>query len=83
MTQRPPDPLPEPGVVLSDGTVLPGQEALDAWHYAYFEHRKRLDAEKRRYRAECARLRELFGPPVPPCTRDAAEVTYAQDTLYG
>jgi hypothetical protein len=63
MTRRPPDPLPDPGLVLSDGTVIPGQEAVDAWHRAYLDHRKRADAERRRYAAECARLRELFGAP--------------------
>ncbi len=63
MTQRPPDPLPDPGLVLSDGTVIPGADAVEAWHRAYLEHRRRLDAENRRYRAECARLRELSGPP--------------------
>lgn len=63
MTKRPPDPLPDPGLVLSDGTVIPGQDAVDAWHLAVLEHRRRLAAESRRYAAECARLRDLFGPP--------------------
>ena len=63
MTQRPPDPLPDPGLVLSDGTVIPGAEAVDAWHRAVLEHRRRLDAENRRYKAECAALRERYGPP--------------------
>ena len=62
MTKVPPAPLPDPGLVLSDGTVIPGQEAVEAWHAAVLEHRRRLDAENKRYAAECAALRERFGP---------------------
>jgi hypothetical protein len=72
MTQRPPDPLPDPGLVLSDGTVIPGEQAVEAWHNAYREHRKQLAAESRRYAAECAALRERSGPPsgaVAPAVR--------------
>lgn len=63
MTQRPPDPLPDPGLVLADGTVIPGAEAVEAWGRAYKAHRVRVDAERRRWQAECRRLREEFGPP--------------------
>jgi hypothetical protein len=54
--------LPEHGLVCGDGTVIPGQDAVRAWHLALLEHRHRVTAEKKRYKAECARLRELFGP---------------------
>lgn len=63
MTQKPPPPLAEPGIVLTDGTVLPGQEAVEAWQRAAYGHQKRVRQEMERYRAECGRLRELFGPP--------------------
>ena len=65
MTQRPPDPLPDPGLVLSDGTVIPGAEAVEAWQRAYLEHRRQVRIEAARYAAECAALREEFGPPAP------------------
>lgn len=53
------------GAVLpvADGPVVHGQEAEEAWHLALLEHRRRVRAESCRYRAECARLRELSGPP--------------------
>jgi hypothetical protein len=68
VTQKPPAPLPDPGLVLSDGTVIAGAEAVEAWHRAYLEHRRRLDAENRRYKAECAALRERYGPPAGAAT---------------
>lgn len=63
MTRVPPDPLPDPGLVLSDGTVLAGDDVVQAWHLAYIEHRKALRAEAARYAAVCVMLRERFGPP--------------------
>jgi hypothetical protein len=61
MTRRPPSRLPDPGLVLADGTVLPGAEALEAWHRAVLEHRRRVAAERHRFAVECAVLRERFG----------------------
>jgi hypothetical protein len=68
-----------PVIVFPDGTAIPGQEAVDAWHRAYLEHRRRLDAENRRYKAECARLKELSGPPAGAVTfRPAGESRWYQ-----
>lgn len=63
MTQRPPDPLPDADLVLTDGMVIPGIEAAEAWGRACSDHKHRVDAENRRYQAECAQLRERYGPP--------------------
>ena len=63
MTRKPPDPLPDPGPVPADGTVIPGADAVEAWHLAYLEHRRQLRRENSRYAAVCAELREMFGPP--------------------
>jgi hypothetical protein len=63
VTRKPPDPLPDPGLVLADGTVIPGEDAVIAWHNAYIEHRRALRAEAARYAAVCVMLRERFGPP--------------------
>ena len=63
MTRNPPAPLPDPGPVPADGTVIPGADAVEAWHLAYLEHRRQLRLENSRYAAVCAELREMFGPP--------------------
>jgi len=63
MTQVPPLPLPDPGPVLADGEPVPHEDAVVAWHNAYIAHRRRVRAEAARWWAECAALRDRFGPP--------------------
>jgi len=84
MTQVPPLPLPDPGLVFADGTVLPGQEALEAWHRAYLEHRRRDRAERIRYAAVCAAIRAQYGPPSgTPRGITFPAPAWAQDTFDG
>jgi len=82
MTRRPPPRIPG----AAGGPPLPDPARdgyLTAWLAAYTRHQRAVRAERRRFAAECAALREQYRAasprPVPPHPRN--RVAWTQGTL--